>query len=88
MLGTETDLFVIDLISGAAHNLGYMAGIDSATVLIRKLLPKGTAKQRASRFLIISGVELGYNMVNEKTRVCKSLYNKGVSKVGKHFISN
>ena len=81
MLGNETDLFVIDLISRKAYNLGERAGIDSAKDLMRKLLPKGTPKQRASRFLIISGVEFGYTVINIKTRVCKALYNKSVLSV-------
>ena len=88
MLGTETDLFVIDTISGTAHNLGEEASMDSAKALIRRLLPKGTPRQRASRFLIISGIELGYTTTNRKTRVCKSLHNEGVFKVGKRFSSD
>jgi len=87
MLGKETDLFVIDLISGKVHNLGEGASMASAKTLMDKLSPKGTPKQKAARFLVISGTELGYSVINRKTRQVKSLYNKGVTKTGKHFSS-
>jgi hypothetical protein len=86
MLGQETDLILIDILLGRVYNFGDDdSGIDKAHALIDKIMPHSTPEERAKRYVLISGIEIGY----EKIIGCriKCIYNSKVFRRGKYFSS-
>jgi hypothetical protein len=85
MLGHETDLFVIDTVSGEVYNLGASAGIKDIEALMQKKSGNHNARYYANRFVVISGIELGVDSLDKDGKGYTSIYNSNVIKKGSYF---
>lgn len=93
MLGTETDLILIDLVIGRALNFGYAENaMRDALTHMDRMMPDSTVQEKSRRFLVVSGVELGIDrsrkIKGSKNRMVETIYCERLDRCGKHFSSN
>ena len=87
MLGTETDVFLIDTQADRVYNLGEEVGIAEVHAKMREICGPHDVRYFSERFIIINGIEWGIESFNPKTRVSRSTYSKEVIRSGRHFAS-
>jgi hypothetical protein len=87
MLGTETDVFLIDTQADRVYNLGEGVGTDAVERMMRKICGPHDVRYFSERFIVISGIEWGVESFNPKTLKVRSIYNTKVIKSGRRFSS-